>query len=192
MFLPWGRLRGGTGGAMTLPTWAERKGRTSLVPLSRLQLLGAVRTEEGDKRRRGERRRSLLLNLYLNNTCWICFSLTFLCHREVRVTAGFTGTDHLMKQRSLKVCRLKQSGQRELIIYNEEMSNRKDKWNTDSGTGRGLFQHIASVRRTCPFSVMLGYMALLGLSLVGGSSISISLLCLYLSGRDGEPTANRK
>lgn len=43
--------------------------------------------------------------------------------------------------------------------------------------------------RTCPFSVMLVYMALLGLSLCGGSSISISLLCLYLSGRDGEPTA---
>ena len=35
-------------------------------------------------------------------------------------------------------------------------------------------------------------MALLGRSRVGGSSISISLLCLYLSGRDGEPTANTK
>lgn len=41
---------------------------------------------------------------------------------------------------------------------------------------------------TCPFSVMLEYIALLGLSLWGGSSISISLLCLYLSGREGEPT----
>lgn len=39
---------------------------------------------------------------------------------------------------------------------------------------------------------MLVYMALLGLSLCGGSSISISLLCLYLSGRDGEPTAERQ
>lgn len=37
---------------------------------------------------------------------------------------------------------------------------------------------------------MLVYMALLGLSLCGGSSISISRLCLYLSGRDGEPTVN--
>lgn len=37
---------------------------------------------------------------------------------------------------------------------------------------------------------MLVYIALLGLSLCGGSSISISLLCLYLSGRDGEPTAD--
>lgn len=36
---------------------------------------------------------------------------------------------------------------------------------------------------------MLGYIALLGLSLCGGSSISISLLCLCLSGRHGEPTA---
>lgn len=41
---------------------------------------------------------------------------------------------------------------------------------------------------TCPFSVMLEYIALLGLSLCGGSSINISLLCLYLSGREGEPT----
>lgn len=37
---------------------------------------------------------------------------------------------------------------------------------------------------------MLEYMALLGLSLCGGSSISISLLCLYLSGSEGEPTAD--
>lgn len=29
---------------MTLPTWADRKGRASLVPLSKLQLLGVVRT----------------------------------------------------------------------------------------------------------------------------------------------------
>lgn len=36
---------------MTLPTWAERKGRTSLVPLSKLQLLGAVRTG-GEERER--------------------------------------------------------------------------------------------------------------------------------------------
>ena len=48
---PGGRLRGGTGGARTLPTWADRKGRASLVPLSRLQLLGVVRT--GVRRERG-------------------------------------------------------------------------------------------------------------------------------------------
>ena len=39
---------------MTLPTWAERKGRASLVPLSKLQLLGVVRTrggvEKGEKK----------------------------------------------------------------------------------------------------------------------------------------------
>lgn len=29
---------------MTLPAWEERKGRASLVPLSKLQLLGVVRT----------------------------------------------------------------------------------------------------------------------------------------------------
>lgn len=45
------------------------------------------------------------------------------------------------------------------------------------------------IRHTCPFSVMLEYIALLGLSRCGGSSISISLLCRYLSGSDGEPTA---
>lgn len=48
-FLPGGRVRGGTGGAITLPTWAERKGRVSLVPLSKLQLLGAVNTTRKDK-----------------------------------------------------------------------------------------------------------------------------------------------
>lgn len=47
--LPWGRLRGGTGGAKMLPTWADRNGRASLVPLSRLQLLGAAGTAEGLK-----------------------------------------------------------------------------------------------------------------------------------------------
>lgn len=34
---------------MTLPTWAERKGRASLVPLSKLQLLGVVRTAGGGR-----------------------------------------------------------------------------------------------------------------------------------------------
>lgn len=48
--LPWGRLRGGTGGAKMLPTWADRNGRASLVPLSRLQLLGAAGTAEGWKK----------------------------------------------------------------------------------------------------------------------------------------------
>jgi len=47
--LPWGRLRGGTGGAKMLPTWTDRNGRASLVPLSRLQLLGAAGTAEGLK-----------------------------------------------------------------------------------------------------------------------------------------------
>lgn len=37
---------------MTLPTWAERKGRTSLVPLSKLQLLGAVRTGGEERKTR--------------------------------------------------------------------------------------------------------------------------------------------
>ncbi len=39
---------------MTLPTWADRKGRASLVPLSKLQLLGVVKTGE---ERRQERSR---------------------------------------------------------------------------------------------------------------------------------------
>lgn len=47
--LPWGRLRGGTGGAKMLPAWADRNGRASRVPLSRLQLLGAAGTAEGLK-----------------------------------------------------------------------------------------------------------------------------------------------
>ena len=34
---------------MTLPTWADRKGRASLVPLSKLQLLGVVRTAGGEE-----------------------------------------------------------------------------------------------------------------------------------------------
>lgn len=69
---------------------------------------------------------------------------------------------------------------------------------TDGGTKARLVTPTSCVRghsspptlRTCPFSVMLVYMALLGRSLCGGSSISISLLCLYLSGRDGELTAD--
>lgn len=36
---------------MTLPTWAERKGRASLVPLSKLQLLGVVRTGGGTEKK---------------------------------------------------------------------------------------------------------------------------------------------
>jgi len=46
-------------------------------------------------------------------------------------------------------------------------------------------------RRTCPFSVMLGYIALLGRSLCGGRSINNSRLCLYLSGSDGDPTGEK-
>ncbi len=46
-------------------------------------------------------------------------------------------------------------------------------------------------RCTCPFSVMLGYMALLGRSLCGGRSINSSRLCLYLSGSDGDPTGKK-
>ena len=40
---------------MTVPAWAERKGRASLLPLSKLQLLGVVSTEERGEER-GERR----------------------------------------------------------------------------------------------------------------------------------------
>lgn len=47
--LPWGRLRGGTGGARMLPEWADRNGSASRLPLSRLQLLGAAGTAEGLK-----------------------------------------------------------------------------------------------------------------------------------------------
>lgn len=98
---------------MTLPTWEERKGRASLVPLSKLQLLGVVRT--------------------------------------------FSATERLGSLQGLQGP----------ITW----------WNNARWRFVG-----------CPFSVMLVYMALLGLSLCGGSSISISLLCLYLSGSEGDPT----
>lgn len=49
MSLPWGRLRGGTGGARMLPAWADRNGSASRLPLSRLQLLGAAGTAGGLK-----------------------------------------------------------------------------------------------------------------------------------------------
>lgn len=47
--LPWGRLRGGTGGARVFPAWADRNGSASRLPLSRLQLLGAAGTAGGLK-----------------------------------------------------------------------------------------------------------------------------------------------
>lgn len=85
---------------MTLPTWEERKGRASLVPLSKLQLLGVVRTAGW---RRVEWRR-LIDEFYRNILYCVCVCVpTFLSHREVWVAAGFAWTDHLVEQSPLEV-----------------------------------------------------------------------------------------
>lgn len=63
---------------------------------------------------RGGRKREKMnvcsLEIILDTVC-VCVSLcvsgpTFLSHRQVGVTAGFTRTNHLMEQRALEVHRL--------------------------------------------------------------------------------------
>lgn len=89
---------------MTLPTWEERKGRASLVPLSKLQLLGVVRT--GGQRVKTGGWRRLIDEFYRNILYRVCVCVclpTFLSHREVWVAAGFAWTDHLVEQSPLEV-----------------------------------------------------------------------------------------
>lgn len=72
---------------MTLPTWADRKGRASLVPLSKLQLLGVVRTAVGG----GEDQYTVSLLIIVHTCMSVCARLPFSATERLGSLQGLHG-----------------------------------------------------------------------------------------------------